>query len=534
MHLTQDNNNPVYLSLKHVQIQSTEQMLLHGLSFELHAGETLAIVGESGSGKSISCLALFGLLAKNLKVTGQVYFHRQDKLAFQDLSKQGLAIDQQIRTRKLAMIFQEPMTALNPLHRVEKILAESLSLVGCAQADIRSRSLALLKDVGIEQAEEMLSRFPHELSGGQRQRVMIAAALALEPDILIADEPTTALDVTLQAQILNLLQSLQRQHGMAMILISHDLRLVGRYANQVVVMKQGQVVEQGPVKNIFEQAASDYTRILLEQDLGACTPAPQQTEALLELQQLVVQYPIRTGILNRVKTFHTAVEALDLILAISQSIGIVGESGSGKSSFALAIARLIQSQGKIVLLGQDLNLLNAAKLRPLRHDFQLVFQDPFSSLNPRMSVAEIIAEGLQQQKLSQQELQCRIDEALLHVELTIAFKHRYPHELSGGQRQRVALARALIVKPKLLILDEPTSALDRTTQAAIVTLLRQLQKTQQMSYLFISHDLHVVKALCHQVMVLKQGKLVEFQNTIDLFERPQQLYTQQLIAASQY
>lgn len=534
MHLTQDNSNPVYLSLRHLQIQSIEHTLLHELSFELHAGETLAIVGESGSGKSISCLALLGLLAKNLQVSGQVYFHRQGELGWQDLSKPQLAIDHHIRKRKIAMVFQEPMTALNPLHRVEKILAESLSLMGCVKAEMRQRSLDLLHDVGIEQAEDKLQRFPHELSGGQRQRVMIAAALALEPDILIADEPTTALDVTLQAQILDLLQGLQQQRGMAMILISHDLRLVGRYADQVVVMQQGNVVEHGPVKHIFAHAQHQYTQLLLKHDFGECHVPTTDNVTLLELQALSVLYPIRAGMLNRVKAWYTAVDALDLMLGKGQSIGVVGESGSGKSSLALAIARLIASEGKIVWLGQDLNCLKADELRPLRHHFQLVFQDPFSSLNPRMSVAELVAEGLLQQKLSLQQVQAKVDEALLQVELTTAFKHRYPHELSGGQRQRVALARALILRPQLLILDEPTSALDRTTQAAIVTLLRRLQIQQQMSYLFISHDLQVVRALCQQVMVLKQGKVVEFQETQALFQRPQQPYTQQLIAASFY
>lgn len=533
MHLTQDVNPAVYLSVKQLQIKSAERTLLHDFSFELHVGETYAIVGESGSGKSISCLALLGLLPNNLSVQGQAYFHRQADLAEQDLA-QNNTVDLNIRARKIAVIFQEPMTALNPLHRVEKILAESLLLSGCAKADVYHRSLALLHDVGIDDGQEKLRRYPHELSGGQRQRVMIAAALALEPDILIADEPTTALDVTLQAQILDLLKQLQHQRNMAMILISHDLRLVGRYADQVAVMQQGQVLEQGPVQAIFAQPKTDYTRILLDQDFGRCSPVLSDTKALLDLHQFSVQYPVRQGLLNRVKSYVTAVAALDLSLVVGQSIGIVGESGSGKTSLALAVTRLISSQGKIVLLGQDINQMNTAELRPLRRDFQLVFQDPFSSLNPRMSVAQIIAEGLLQQRLSQQELTTRVERALLQVELPIQLKQRYPHELSGGQRQRVALARALILQPRLLILDEPTSALDRTTQRAIVNLLRDLQIKHQISYLFISHDLHVVRALCHQVMVLRQGQLLELQNTEDLFAHPQNVYTQRLIDASQY
>ncbi len=533
----QDNTNTptLYLSLDHLQIKSAEKTLVHDLSFKLHAGETLAIVGESGSGKSVSCLALFGLLAKNLQLQGQVYFHRQAHLASQDLSSQVGTVDRQIRVRRIAMIFQEPMTALNPLHRVEKILAESLRLVGCTNKDeIKQRSLVLLNEVGLEQAEDKLSRFPHELSGGQRQRVMIAAALALEPDILIADEPTTALDVTLQAQILDLLQRLQQQHQMAMVLISHDLQLVRRYADQVIVMQQGQVIEQGAVQTIFEHAQHDYTRVLLEHDFGECEAESDQASLLLDIKQLSVRYPIRAGVFNRVKAWHTAVEALNLSLNVAQSIGIVGESGSGKSSFALAVARLIQSQGEIIFSGHDLNHLTAQQLAPMRQSFQIVFQDPLSSLNPRMSVAEIIAEGLQRQHGDRHRVQAKVDHVLQQVELTTAFKHRYPHELSGGQRQRVALARALILQPKLLILDEPTSALDRTTQRAIVRLLRKLQTKYQMSYLFISHDLHVVRALCHQVMVLKNGQVIEFKETSELFQHAEHAYTQQLIAASQY
>lgn len=533
----QDNTNTptLYLSLDHLQIKSAEKTLVHDLSFKLHAGETLAIVGESGSGKSVSCLALFGLLAKNLQLQGQVYFHRQAHLASQNLSSQVGTVDRQIRVRRIAMIFQEPMTALNPLHRVEKILAESLRLVGCTNKDeIKQRSLVLLNEVGLEQAEDKLSRFPHELSGGQRQRVMIAAALALEPDILIADEPTTALDVTLQAQILDLLQRLQQQHQMAMVLISHDLQLVRRYADQVIVMQQGQVIEQGAVQTIFEYAQHDYTRVLLEHDFGECEAEPDQASLLLDIKQLSVRYPIRAGVFNRVKVWHTAVEDLNLSLNVAQSIGIVGESGSGKSSFALAVARLIQSQGEIIFSGHDLNHLTAQQLAPMRQSFQIVFQDPLSSLNPRMSVAEIIAEGLQRQHGDRHRVQAKVDHVLQQVELTTAFKHRYPHELSGGQRQRVALARALILQPKLLILDEPTSALDRTTQRAIVRLLRKLQTKYQMSYLFISHDLYVVRALCHQVMVLKNGQVVEFKETSELFQHAEHAYTQQLIAASQY
>ena len=503
------------------------QPLVQALSFELHEGETLAIVGESGSGKSISSLALLGLLPKTLQVSGQALISGQNLL---EMTQAQL---RRIRGEKIAMIFQEPMTALNPLHRVEKIIGESLLLRGWSKAKTRERVIQLLNDVGIPEPEEKLQRYPHELSGGQRQRVMIAMALALDPDILIADEPTTALDVTLQAQILNLLKSLQQSRKMAMILISHDLNLVRKYADQVIVMHQGQAVEQGNAAQIFSAPAQAYTQDLLNHDFGeALTLNPQP--AVLELVNVGVKFPIKQGLLNRVKDYVVAVEPLSMVLQQGQSIGIVGESGSGKSSLALAVSRLIDSDGQILLLGQDLNQLNEKQLRPLRSHFQIVFQDPFSSLNPRLNVEQTLSEGLALKNISKNEIQQRIDEALQKVELPVSFKQRYPHELSGGQRQRIALARALVLQPKVLILDEPTSALDRTTQRAIVRLLRRLQQEDGMSYLFISHDLKVVKALCQKVLVLRRAKMVEFQDTEALFTQPQTEYTQKLIEASQY
>ncbi|WP_104471120.1 ABC transporter ATP-binding protein [Acinetobacter indicus] len=528
MHSIQDasKRTPV-LTVQQLQIQHQQQSLVHNLSFELHAGETLGLVGESGSGKSVSSLALLGLLPSQLQIQGQALFQGQDLLQLNPAQLR------QIRGQRIAMIFQEPMTALNPLHRVEKIIGESLLLQGHSKAETRQRVLQLLQDVGIPQPEDKLKRYPHELSGGQRQRVMIAMALALDPDILIADEPTTALDVTLQAQILDLLQSLQRSRKMAMILISHDLNLVRHYADQVIVMNKGQVEEQGSVEQVFHAPQQAYTRELLYHDFGQALQV-EETQPLLQLQQLGVKFPIKQGLLNRVKDYFVAVEPLDLNLAQGESIGIVGESGSGKSSLALAISRLTASEGKIDLLGQDLNQLSEKQLQPLRSEFQIVFQDPFSSLNPRLNVEQTIGEGLALQKLSASEIQQRIDLALEKVELPVSFKTRYPHELSGGQRQRIALARALVLKPKLLILDEPTSALDRTTQRAIVKLLRRLQQQEQMSYLFISHDLQVVKALCQKVLVLKHAKVMEFQRTEDLFAQPQTDYTRQLIQASQY
>lgn len=533
MHSIQDvNHDQPRLSVKHLKISkqqaSTEQVcLVEDLSFDLYAGQTVAIVGESGSGKSISSLAILGLLPDSLHVQGQVCFKGQPLLSL------SAPQYRRFRGRKIAMIFQEPMTALNPLHRVEKIIGEVLMLEGHSKKVVREKTLQLLEDVGLNDAENKLSRYPHELSGGQRQRVMIAAALALDPEILIADEPTTALDVTLQAQVLNLLQALIQKRQMSMILISHDLNLVKRYADDVIVMNQGRVEEQGGVQAIFTQAKTAYTRHLLDHDFGEAHRLENQTQDLLQLQQVGVRYPIKQGLLNRVKEHFVAVKPLSLTVQQGESLGVVGESGSGKTSLALAIARLIESEGEIVLLGQDLNQLKENQLRPLRQQFQMVFQDPFASLNPRMNVAQIIGEGLSLQKISSVDLDQRIEEVLIKVELPVNFKHRYPHELSGGQRQRIALARALVLRPKLLILDEPTSALDRTTQRAIVRLLRNLQISEHLSYVFISHDLQVVKALCQKVLVLRHAEVVEYQPTQDLFLKPQQAYTQALIQASQ-
>ncbi len=535
MHLIQDVNNMPQdavqqhsmLLVSQLHIEHDGQTLVQSLNFDLHAGETLAIVGESGSGKSISSLAILGLLPKNLQVTGQALLNGQNLLQMNPVELR------QIRGEKIAMIFQEPMTALNPLHRVEKIIGESLILRGCSKSKTRERVIELLNDVGIPEPEDKLKRYPHELSGGQRQRVMIAMALALDPDILIADEPTTALDVTLQAQILNLLKELQQSRKMAMILISHDLNLVRKYADQVIVMRKGEAVEQGNVQQIFDAPTQDYTRNLLNHDFGEAL-ALDTKPVLLQLNHVGVRFPIKQGLLNRVKDYFVAVEPLSMALQQGQSIGIVGESGSGKSSLALAVSRLIESEGQILLQGQDLNQLNEKKLRPLRSDFQIVFQDPFSSLNPRLNVEQTIGEGLALKKLSATEISVKIDDALQQVELPASFKQRYPHELSGGQRQRVALARALVLQPKVLIMDEPTSALDRTTQRAIVKLLRRLQQQTGMSYLFISHDLQVVKALCQKVLVLRHAQVVEFQDTDQLFAHPQAESTKKLIEASQY
>ncbi len=541
MHLTQDvktslkNAAPVnstvqpLLSVTNLSIDAGSQILVQDLNFDLQAGQTLAIVGESGSGKSISSLALLGLLPQSLKVSGQVFLNQQSLLGLNEHQWR------QIRGKKIAMIFQEPMTALNPLHKVEKQIGEMLRLNGMSKAQVRSKVIDLLNQVGIPEPESKLSRYPHELSGGQRQRVMIAMALAQDPDILIADEPTTALDVTLQAQVLNLLKALQASRNMAMILISHDLNLVRRYSDDVIVMQHGQVKEQGNTEQIFANPQDEYTRHLLDQDFGqALSPDSITPDAqpVLRLEQIAVRFPIKAGLLNKVVDYVIAVEPLDLNVMQGESVGIVGESGSGKTSLALALARLIKSDGKIVLNKNRLDHLNENQLRPLRPQFQMVFQDPFGSLNPRLTIEQIIGEGAAKLIPKQTERRRAVEDVLQKVELPAAFADRYPHELSGGQRQRVALARALIMKPNLMILDEPTSALDRTTQRALVSLLRQLQQDEKISYVFISHDLAVVRALCQRVLVLRNGKLMELQRTEDLFNHPETEYTKALIEAA--
>lgn len=530
MHLIQDDKlslNQPLLKVQQLSICNSAEKLLEDVSFEIYPAQTVAIVGESGSGKSITALALLGLLAQTLKVTGAVQFQDQDVLK---LSQPQL---QQIRGKKIAMIFQEPMTALNPLHTVERMLGESLLLQGFAKATVRQNTLRLLEDVGLPEAEYLLKRYPHELSGGQRQRVMIAMTLALEPDILIADEPTTALDVLLQAQVLTLLKKLQQQRQMAMILISHDLNLVQQYADHVVVLNQGRLEEQASSTELFSCPQSIYTQNLLNHDFGQALLL-QPSERLLELKNVTVKYPVKRGLFPRIQVYKIAAESISLTLMQGEALGIVGESGSGKSSIALAIARLIASEGEISFQARDLNQLNQKQLRPIRSELQIVFQDPFSSLNPRMTVEQSIAEGLKLQEISPYQYAAKIDEALCKVELSPEDKDKYPHQLSGGQRQRVALARALVVQPKLIILDEPTSALDRSTQLAIIQLLRRLQQQEQISYLFISHDLQVIKALCQKVLVMHEGKALEYQATETLFAQPQTEYTRQLIAASGY
>ncbi|MEC5210786.1 microcin C transport system ATP-binding protein [Psychrobacter sp. PL15] len=525
--------------------------LVDKLSYQLKQGQTLAIVGESGSGKSIASLALLGLLPESLTVSGEVQLAGTTGLPS---SKLLIANDnvnnshsarnkslKAIRGQRIGMVFQEPMTALNPLHTVAKQIAESLRLGGIAKKQWHAQSIALLNDVNITDPADKLSRYPHELSGGQRQRVMIAMALAQQPDILIADEPTTALDVTLQHEILALLDSLKREHNMAMILISHDLNLVRRYSDDLIVMRQGQTIEQGNTSAIFSQPKDDYTGTLMRQDFGTAldlvdTRLQDNQTLVLEVKDLNVQFSLEKSLFGGTKRWFDAVKGLNITLQTGQALGIVGESGSGKTTIALALSQLLSNQarvnGQIVVNGQDMTSLSKNELRKFRSQIQMVFQDPFASINPRMTVLQIVEEGLLVQGFDKIARQQAVMDSLETVHLPLEFAHRYPHELSGGQRQRVALARALVMQPSLLILDEPTSALDSTTQVTVVNLLREIQQKLQISYVFISHDLKVVRALCQHIMVLKDGMCIETGRTEDIFSNPQHLYAKRLLQAS--
>ena len=535
--------NKLMLAVDSLSITTaTGIQLVDALSYELRQGQTLAIVGESGSGKSIASLALLGLLPESLTIRGEVQLAStagMSQLPIANDKSRNSAL-RAIRGQRIGMVFQEPMTALNPLHTVAKQIAESLRLSGVPKKQWRDTSIALLNDVNITDPADKLSRYPHELSGGQRQRVMIAMALAQQPDILIADEPTTALDVTLQHEILALLNDLKHQHNMAMILISHDLNLVRRYSDEVIVMRQGQTIEQGQTSAVFDQPKADYTRNLIKQDFGqALVIADDNVDkqsSVLEVSNLKVKFPVEKSLFGGTKRWFDGVKDVDMTLQKGQALGIVGESGSGKTTIALALSQLLSNQahvsGQIMVNGQDISALSKKALRNFRSQIQMVFQDPFASINPRMTVMQIVEEGLLVQGVDKDARQQAVMESLATVHLPLAFVQRYPHELSGGQRQRVALARALIMKPSLLILDEPTSALDSTTQVTVVSLLREIQQKLQISYVFISHDLKVVRALCQHIMVLKQGVCVESGLTEDVFSQPQHPYAKQLLKAS--
>ncbi|MGP5521537.1 MULTISPECIES: ABC transporter ATP-binding protein [Psychrobacter] len=535
--------NRLMLSVDKLSITTvTGVQLVDELSYELRQGQTLAIVGESGSGKSIASLALLGLLPDSLMVAGKVQLACPTGMTALsiDNDKARNAALRSVRGRRVGMIFQEPMTALNPLHTVAKQIAESLRLSGVPKKQWRDKSIALLEDVNITDPADKLKRYPHEISGGQRQRVMIAMALAQQPDILIADEPTTALDVTLQHEILELLEHLKRQHNMAMVLISHDLNLVRRYSDEVIVMRQGQTIEQGETASVFEHPKAEYTRTLIKQDFGQALNLIDNNEdkktSVLKVNHLKVQFPIEKSLFGDTKRWFDAIKDVEMTLQKGQALGVVGESGSGKTTIALTLSQLLSTQarvsGQILVNDQDISALSKKALRQFRSQIQMVFQDPFASINPRMTVLQIVEEGLLVQGVDKVTRQQAVMDSLATVHLPAEFAQRYPHELSGGQRQRVALARALIMKPSLLILDEPTSALDSTTQVTVVSLLREIQEKQRISYVFISHDLKVVRALCQHVVVLKNGMCVESGRTEDIFNKPQHPYAKQLLQAS--
>jgi microcin C transport system ATP-binding protein len=509
-----------------------ETLAVDRVSFEIRKGETLALVGESGSGKSVTALSVMKLLPypSAHHPSGSIRFKGQELL---HLPESGM---RHVRGNDITVIFQEPMTSLNPLHTIEKQISEILLLhQGITGAAARARILDLLTQVGIPEPETRLGSYPHQLSGGQRQRIMIAMALANEPDLLIADEPTTALDVTVQAQILSLLKDLQRRMGMAMLFITHDLGIVRKLADRLCVMKEGKIVERGPVEQVFTAPEHPYTRALLAAEPRP-DPAPVRPDApiVLETKDLKVWFPIKRGVLRRVVGHIKAVDGVDIAIRQGETLGIVGESGSGKTTLGLAILRLISSQGTIAFLGKEIMGLKFRQMRPFRHHMQIVFQDPYGSLSPRMSVSDVIEEGLwvHHPKLSAKQREERVVRALRDVGLDPETRFRYPHEFSGGQRQRIAVARAIVLEPTFVVLDEPTSALDMLIQAQIVDLLRDLQKRHNLTYLFISHDLRVVAALASGLIVMRHGKVVEGGPAAELFARPKSDYTRALFAAA--
>ncbi len=509
----------------------TESTVVDKVSFSLNAGRTLAIVGESGSGKSVTALSVVRLLAANARhPSGQILFDGEDMLhAPEDRLRD-------IRGARISMVFQEPMTSLNPLHTIGRQVAEILTQHGVADRDeLRRRAIEGLTEVGIRDPAERLGAYPHQLSGGQRQRVMIAMALANCPQLFIADEPTTALDVTVQAQILALLRQLQQQRNMAMLFITHDLGIVRRVADDVCVMQKGKIVEAGPVARIFGAPQHPYTQALLAAEpKGEPPTADLAAPVLAEADNLRVWFPVRSGLLRRASGYIKAVDGVTCAIREGQTLGVVGESGSGKTTLGLAMLRLIRSEGPILFLGRRIDGLKAKEMRPLRQDMQIVFQDPYGSLSPRLSVAEIVEEGLtaQQSGLTYAQRREIVARALADTGLDPAAMDRYPHEFSGGQRQRIAIARAMALQPKFVLLDEPTSALDMSVQAQIVDLLRDLQRRHGLGYMFISHDLKVVKALATDVIVMRHGKVVEQGTAAEVFAAPKTDYTRALFAAA--
>jgi microcin C transport system ATP-binding protein len=509
-----------------------EVLAVDEVSFDIKKGETLALVGESGSGKSVTALSIMKLLPypSAQHPSGSILFKGQDLMR---LSEREI---RRHRGGDITIVFQEPMTSLNPLHTIEKQLAEILLLHGGATGKAaRKRIIELLTLCGIPDPASRLQSYPHQLSGGQRQRVMIAMALANEPDLLIADEPTTALDVTVQAQILELLKELQGRLGMAILFITHDLGIVRKIADRVCVMKEGKIVEHGTVEDVFRAPQHAYTRALLAAE-PKVQPAPlnPQGDVIIRTDDIKVWFPIKRGVMRRVVGHIKAVDGVTIEVRRGETLGIVGESGSGKTTLGLAILRLISSKGPIVFLGHDLQGLKFREMRPFRRDMQIVFQDPYGSLSPRMSIADIIAEGIEvhQPKLTEDEREDRVIRALSEVGLDPETRFRYPHEFSGGQRQRIAVARAAVLEPTFVVLDEPTSALDMLIQSQIVDLLRDLQRRKNLTYLFISHDLRVVSALASKLIVMRHGKVVEAGAASDVFKAPKTAYTKALFAAA--
>ncbi|PBC08212.1 ABC transporter ATP-binding protein [Mesorhizobium sp. WSM3859] len=502
------------------------------ISFDIDKGETVALVGESGSGKSVSALSVLKLLPYPAAShpSGKILFSGKDLLAMNEKALRG------VRGNKITMIFQEPMTSLNPLHTVEQQIVEVLQLhQGMRDAPARARTLELLNEVGIREPEKRLDAYPHQLSGGQRQRVMIAMALANEPELLIADEPTTALDVTVQAQILQLLAELKSRKGMSMLFITHDLGIVRKIADRVCVMTKGKIVESGPTREIFANPQHAYTKHLLAAEPKGKPPAADPgAKSVMTGKDIKVWFPIKRGFFRKTVDHVKAVDGIDVTVRAGQTLGVVGESGSGKTTLGLALARMISSTGTVNFNGRDINQLSFSAMRPLRRELQIVFQDPFGSLSPRLSVSEIIEEGLKihEPKLSPDQRDDKVVAVLKEVGLDPETRHRYPHEFSGGQRQRVAIARAMVLNPRFVMLDEPTSALDMSVQAQVVDLLRNLQAKHNLAYLFISHDLKVVRALANDVIVMRNGKVVEAGPSEQIFSSPQTDYTRALMAAA--
>ena len=505
---------------------------VRGVSFDINRGETVALVGESGSGKSVSALSVMQLLPYPLAhhPTGSVKFKGEELMGVADGRMR------QLRGDDIAMIFQEPLSSLNPLHSIDKQIAEVLLLhKNITPNQAHARVVELLTLVGLESATERLTALPHEFSGGQQQRVMIAMALANDPELLIADEPTTALDVTVQAQVLKLMGDIQKRLSMSMLFITHDLGVVRSMADRVCVMNDGLIVEQGPTEQIFERPEHDYTKHLLASEpKGEPGPAPADAPSVMKGDDVKVWFPIKRGVLRQIVGHVKAVDGISIDVKQGQTLGVVGESGSGKSTLGRALIRLERSEGSITFHGRDIQGLQLKELRPLRREMQIVFQDPYGSLSPRLSVGQIVEEGLLVHGLggTYEERRALIGEALREVDLEPEMQERYPHEFSGGQRQRIAIARALVLKPKFIVLDEPTSALDMSVQAQIVELLRDLQQKHDLAYMFISHDLKIVRAVSHEIIVMKEGRMVEAGPAAQVIDNPKEPYTQALMAAA--